>query len=130
MITVQDLKAAGYRGPYRHHHGQWCQGLYQKTVVGPDRMKLYFINVYLWEFPNTDPSASVEVVLYRDDGLTHRDSETAETSFHVNLQLGKNSSIAGLEGFYAELYEKLGCIPDLHNNDGEPAPPKDRFERV
>jgi hypothetical protein len=131
MITREDLEMAKYV-PHPHHQGEFCRGFWQKIVRGPDGMKRYFINVYLWEFPRTASSeqASVEVALYRDDGLTHRDQTDLQTDFRVNLQLGNASTLAGMEGFYAELYEKLGCVPDLHNNDSEPAEPPNRFERV
>jgi len=144
MITREDLEMAKYVPHPHHHQGTvtsvttamthgifiFCRGFWQKIVRGPDGMKRYFINVYLWEFPRTASSeqASVEVALYRDDGLTHRDQTDLQTDFRVNLQLGNASTLAGMEGFYAELYEKLGCVPDLHNNDSEPAEP--RFERV
>ena len=126
-INPTTLKAAGYKGPYPQPiHGDFCRGLYQKTVYGqahPYRdgkvMKNYFISVLIWEFPNHPLSASVDVVFSQEDGLTSRGSEGRDcyTSFKVDLYLGSDTTIEQMEEFYAKLYLKLECTPDIHNND-------------
>lgn len=122
-INPTNLKNAGYRGPYpQPFHGEFCRGLYQKTVHGQAHgkvMKSYFLNVLIWEFPNQPLSASVDVVFYQEDGLTSRGSEGRDcyTAFKVDLHLGGDTTIEQMEEFYAKLYTKLECTPDVHNND-------------
>ena len=125
LITQELLEASGYRR-YPSGHDKWCLGLWQKTIRSRNGLKFYFINFYLWQFPDRDVSASVEVALYREDGLSHEE----ETDFRVALQIGSKTSLAQVENFYAELYEKLGCVPDIHNHDGVPLEPRDRFARL
>lgn len=112
MTNANDLKAAGYLGPYPHHHGEYCTGLYQKDVRSEDRSsKLYFINVYLWKFPHpANQRASVEVTFYREvPGLPE--------SFRIEMSLDAETGISSFEAFLHDVYQKMGCVPDLHNND-------------
>lgn len=110
-INKENLKDSGYK--FYHPNDKYCKGLWQKTVRN-GAAKEYFINIYLWQFPdNTTGSASSEVMFYRTDSLT----DSKETRFQVELQLGVTSTIESMEKFYSEIYHQMKCIPDLHNND-------------
>lgn len=113
MITIPDLETKGYK-KYPHSKGPFCVGLFQKPFLWGTEIT-YFLNVYMWSFPDAvglPPRASTEVVLYRTDGVTHE----GETAFHVNLMVGEHTTIDQIEVFYVDVYQKLGCVPDLHNN--------------
>lgn len=117
-INPTTLKAAGYRGPYpQPSHGDFCRGLWQKTVHKEGKI-LYFLDVLIWEFPNQPLRASVDVHFYQEDGLTSRGSEghDCHTAFKVTLHLGGDTTIDQMEEFYAKIYLKLECSPDIHNN--------------
>jgi len=127
-VNPTTLKAAGYRGPYpQPGHGDFCRGLWQKTVQYGGRTpyrgvhhskKKYFLSVLIWEFPNRPLSASVSVTFFQEGVLTHHASESEpHTSFDVELRLGPETTVEQMEDFYMNLYSTLDCIPDIHNND-------------
>lgn len=84
-INPTTLKDAGYRGPYSQPiHGDFCRGLYQKTVYGQAHgkvMKSYFLNVLIWEFPNRPLSASVDVVFSQEDGFLNNEFQVFGGSY-------------------------------------------------
>jgi len=120
MFTVEEVLAAGYR-KYPHGKGsEFCLGLYQKGVRDNAGNKRYFINLYLWRFPDGHSSWAAEVRLYR----------SSEESFDLNLLINKHT-LTEVESFYQMAYERMGCILDAHNNDEEEGkPPPTRFERI
>jgi hypothetical protein len=105
-ITIQELLKAGYK-QHPQGKGQYCVGLYQKAILefGATGKKLYFINLYHWQFPGADERWSAEVRLYKSE----RDS------FDVNFMI-QDHSIREIENFYELAYTRLYCIPDVHNN--------------
>lgn len=111
-ISAEALEKAGYKSFTVPRDKQpYCTHAYQKTVYDkPSGLKLYFINIYIWHFqppvfPAGRKSASVNVRMYRE-----RDS------FDLNYFCEQNSTIAGVERFYRNAYNLLGCVPDRHNN--------------
>lgn len=139
MIDQDALKHHGYTGPYPSHKGEGCLGLWQKIVYTPDRMRAYYINIYLWDFSvfghtstpeGARKSASANVRFYATDDSV---SAPGETDFDLDLLVGKTTTIPQIESFYAKAYKALGCVPDRHNNDSAPYhvdEPGSRFERV
>jgi len=104
MITREELNEEGYRNYHTAHKGPFCTALWQRWIWGGDK-KLYAINFYLWEFPDQHPMVSVEVRMY---------TETDE--FDLNLFVN-DKTVAQVEAFYADAYNRLGCVPDRNNND-------------
>lgn len=110
MINKENLEASGYK--FHHfNNGEYCLGLWQKKIKSPKQI-LYFINVWMWNFPSSTESSSSDVTFYREDSL----SEINETSFKISLNHGKNLSILSMEKFYDEIYYNTECVPDFHNN--------------
>lgn len=108
-INPDSLKTAGYQ-KYPTLKGEYCTS-FQKTVRGTDK-KLYFINIHLWSIPMPpqallDNSVSAEVRFY----------QAGDVNFDVNLFCRAHTTIREIEAFYADTYTRLGCIPDIHNND-------------
>ena len=104
-ITKEKLIAKGYTQYPCAYKGEFCTGLFQKVVM-QDRIRLYFINVYLWSFPNRHASASVEVRLYCRKG-----------QFDVNYIIDFDTTVDDVEVFYCDVFERLNCLPDQDNND-------------
>ena len=112
MITKNTLLAAGYHS-FPPHKDAYCTGGLQKAVYDAnDRLKLYFITVYFWTFPRVTPevqannSVSLDVHLYLPGGKT----------VGVNYFVDKDTTLDEIESFYAKAYDRLGCVPDPHNN--------------
>lgn len=115
-INPDALTVAGYR-PYPHHKGKGCTHLFQKTVYAEDRIKLYFINVYLWDFScfnlNGGKSVEVEVYLFQPGTV----SEEEATNLRLTIPVwNPDTDISQVEVVIADTYARLGCIPDIHNN--------------
>jgi hypothetical protein len=125
MISAETLEAAGYRS-FPAHKDVRVTGAYQRTIRGcqihsdcketPELglacagEKLYFITVYIWDlgFRGSRPlQYEAEVVFYRPGPI-----ETLR--FEVSVRDG--ATVADLEALCSEIYVKLGCIPDIHNN--------------
>lgn len=114
-ITVEALLAAGYK-EYPERLKQGVKHAFQKTIRGADDKKLYFINIYFWDLSGlpmpeeirANNSTSVEVRFYRWD---------EDRGFDLTKHCEADARLVDIEAFYAMLYERMGCIPDIHNND-------------
>lgn len=105
MITKESLITLGYQ-PFTHHKGEYCVTAYQRCVRTSDGTKLYFINLYEWVFPDTRAQWAAEVELY----------PKSTGSAWATLSLHGAEAINDVEAFYANAYEALFCVPDIHNN--------------
>jgi hypothetical protein len=101
-MTSDELIAAGFK---RHapNNGQFCTDLFQYTVRG-GALKLYFVNVYRWDFP--EPAL---IMFSLDSRFYFRNG----TSFRVERQV---ESVTGVLDFCATIYRRMECVPDAHNN--------------
>lgn len=77
---------------------------FQKRFRDDGGTTLYFLNFYQYEFP---ASTTCEASLYPPD----RENEW------VTLGLHYCGDLDYAEKFFADVYTKLGMIPDKHNND-------------
>jgi hypothetical protein len=117
MITKEDLIKAGFVPFPSAKDKTYVKDALQKAVRGEDYKKLYFITVYLWDFPEAwlpaeakaNLAVSVEVRMF-----TQKDGK--EVSFDLNAHPDKDWTIEQLEDFYAFAYKNLCCVPDIHNN--------------
>lgn len=92
---------------------------YQKTIrTQDDRKKRFFITIYVYDYRDIPLDRrpadltfgfSPEVHLYRG---TEESYETLIVQYYVE----NTTTVQKLEAFYQEVYDKLGCIPDVHNN--------------
>lgn len=114
-INRQSLEAAGYRFFQDHMKGDGCEGLMQKAFLDDNRNKLYFLNVYLWDLSEIirrpHRSVVVETHFYRTEALSH----PGETSIQIEVPMATDATIEKMEAFFADMYKKLDCVPDLHN---------------
>ena len=100
------LKAAGYR---RHEPDarfyKYAKDLYQKRVE-EGNTTLYFINAYTYapipRYGKDSAAIVAEVTLYYSDE-------------HSVMLKWSEVSIADVERYAAEAYERLGVIPDVYN---------------
>jgi hypothetical protein len=114
-VTPDDMIAAGYvrydqSGPCHKH----ADCIYSTTVRGEGK-KLYFLHAYYYD--RTKRSGDevfdwphgwvVEACFFLEDG----------TYFDVGHNSLNELGIKEMERFYAEIYEVLHCVPDIHNND-------------
>lgn len=104
-ITKSQLLEAGYKTYPTGRDPKYCNELFQKTIRKDDK-KLYFINFYYYTFPTGHSSWDVEVMLYLSE----------EDYFQLNFMVRDFHELIFVESFYQKAYEKLGCIPDAHNN--------------
>ena len=117
-ITPEVLRAAGYRS-FPERHKEFVTEGWQKTFTveakhrdGYDTtVKLFFLNFYFYDFsdyPNhpTAFGVHVEARMYRDD----------RTSWNLELLVENNATLEEVEAFYLDAFERMGCVPDIHNN--------------
>lgn len=102
-MTKDELLSAGFKR-FEPNNGEYCTDLYQLLVRAESKL-LYAVNVYRWQFPEpTGASYHLDVHFYLPD------TECFRVKRHVE-------SAAVAMSFCAEVYEKLGRIPDVLNND-------------
>jgi len=91
---------------------KFARCVFQKKVCNQGSTVLYFVDITAYEIPNdlNGHYYGVEVSLYKHLG---KDPE-AMLTFQVSLN--DRVSLQDVETEVASIYEKLGCIPDPHNN--------------
>lgn len=114
MIDIVELAAVGYK-PFPSDKGEYCPTGWQKCVRNANGSKLYFINFYVWYWPEhsglrNTTSVSVDVRLYMS--TEPKDSGGVECA----PLLDSSWTIEDVETFYQHAYKMLGCVPDVHNN--------------
>lgn len=115
---LKELTAAGYRifkaGSFRK-----ADALHQKTILDKDGKKAYFINFWQYsfsQFANMPPeernriSYETEVCFFSEKGSKTR-------SFKIEHSVAEDETLQEVEDFCAEIYTKMNCVPDIHNND-------------
>jgi len=120
MITAKDLLEAGYKA-FKHNE-EFCDNVgYQKVVrsLSDPRVKLYFLNAYIWRFPDSHPLQHSEEKLEFESRLYLPEYNilVGSTGFTVKVHCSSKATISGVEDFYARIYRNMECAPDLHNND-------------
>lgn len=103
----QALTDAGYR-EYEVSPPSNADTFYQKAIRENGR-KLYYINVYLWDFSRYSPDGNVGVQ-YR--AMMYRDDDT-----DMEIRVSGKYNISEAEMLMREVYDKMGFVPDLLNND-------------
>lgn len=99
QVNEETLLAGGYK-EFPHVGLQ----AFQKVVREPGA-KRYFLNAFILYMDGAS-LVTFEVILFRAD----------ESEFRVKIPVEPKTTIEGVEAFVTEMYEKLGCIPDIHNN--------------
>lgn len=82
-------------------------GLYQR-VVKHGALNAYFINAYVYRYAG---DAQTKFMFEVDFFLPTR------ASFTVRTSCSHFETIENVEGFFASVYTRFECIPDIHNND-------------
>lgn len=116
-INPDTLKAAGYR-EFPHHMGEGCTHGFQRTIYDDDRNKLYFITVYLWDFSTIyrmprPSSVEVDIGFFQKGTISDPEYTNIRTKIPV---WNPKTEISQIEILAEDIYVKLGCIPDYHNN--------------
>lgn len=118
MITQDQLLMHGFRASSPGSLKPGTKTLFQKRVMDESLRTLYFINVYEWDMKNGPLASlprdthdryrySVEVRMY--------DNPKNTAGFDVNFHPEPHHVVADVLTFYQDVYQRLGCVPDLHN---------------
>ena len=100
LIDETALLAAGY-GKISTPFYKDARCGYQKEVLDPVTGQWrYLINLDLYDLPGMRVAVEVEARLYRD-----------QTSFDVKLLLEPSHTVAHMERFYADTYNRMSCTP-------------------
>ena len=93
-------------------HG--ASNLFQKRFKKNEKT-LYFINVYEFDFTEFQNDGrypkDMPVLKYQAEVRFYR----REQEFDVELFLTEKTSIKDMERFFDEVYQKMNCDPDHHN---------------
>lgn len=110
-MTEAELIASGYK---RHTSPSGflkrCDCLYQKWVYDTDeRTKLYCFNFYTFHFPAPHGTQFQPEI----------DFFPADKGFQLRVMFltAPETTVGDIEAYAADFYKKMGCVPDLHNND-------------
>lgn len=100
-FTIKNLLETGYKEyPDRIYPEN---RLFQKTITNLVDRKLYFIDVQLWRFGKF--SSKVYYFLENKRGFV--------VTFDIN---DEKNTIEEMEEFFSDVYHKMKCIPNIHNN--------------
>lgn len=105
-MTESDFLAAGYR-LWPSTRLCYEDGLYQR-VVKSGALKAYFINAYVYRSAGAE---SLKFMFEVDFFLPSR------ASFTVRTSCSHFETIESVEGFFASVYARFECTPDIHNNE-------------
>jgi hypothetical protein len=113
-ISADDLLDAGYK--QHSHYEEFCDNkLYQKCFKDVKGNKLYYVECYLWRFPQM-PSGTVNKVEFKSRlYLPEHNTLVGTTGFTLQVHAEDKCTVEQAEAFYAQAYKVLGCVPDLHN---------------
>lgn len=113
-FTIEKLIEAGYKEYPDSIHPQ--NRHFQKTVRDFFNKKMYFINVEKWNWEDIDYSLQSNSN-YQFSSEVHFFLQN-EIHFIVKFNIiSVKNTIAEMEGFYFDVYNKMNCVPDIHNND-------------
>jgi hypothetical protein len=105
-ITIEKLIESGYMEWKSSMLKEDNKRAFQKIIRNNSNLKLYFIDIFYW---NDFGMFSSEVFFYLNE------AEEGEY-FKVHYNINKYTTIAELESFYSEIYEKMKCVPNVLNN--------------
>lgn len=90
-------------------HG--ASNLFQKTVRNSKNEKMYFINVYEFDF-NGYPGYVGNTLRYQAEVRFYRKHQ----EFNVDLLFLEKTTIKEMEAFFDDVYISMNCDIDHHNN--------------
>jgi hypothetical protein len=115
-ITPEVLRAAGYCNFPERLKEYVTEGWQKVFEAGKadgfdSKRKKFFLNFYFYDFSDfpSHPASfgvHVEARMYRDD----------HTSWNLELLVENGATLEEVEAFYLDAYERMGCVPDIHNN--------------
>ena|SRR5271157_5763551 len=111
-MNINNLCKAGYKKSSGDFKNKYCTGLYQKAIKDNNGKSLYWINIYYYKYPvslGITEACGVGVQFYINAGIE------LEKPINVEFDISDRFSFVDCEKLLAEMYEKLGCIPDPHN---------------
>jgi hypothetical protein len=88
-----------------------CDKAFQKVIKNSKGEKKYFINYFLYE-----PTRSTPDNLYGITAEAHLFRNNQKDWFIVSYQANSEGRITDIEDFFEDMYEKMGCHIDPHNN--------------
>lgn len=106
-ITEDMLLAAGYKFYRGVDEIKNADAFYQKIVWEGFATKLYFIDVYFYDYSryNHPNGATFEAILYLPN----------EVGITVSVSASQFDSITEIENLLDHMYHHNGCVPDPHN---------------
>jgi len=113
-ISKEDFLDAGYK-KHRHYEEYCGNKLYQKCFKDEDGNKLYYVECYLWVFPEMPTGVLRRVEFKSRLYLPENNTLVGTTGFTLQVHADDNCTVEQAEAFYAKAYKVLGCVPDLHS---------------
>jgi hypothetical protein len=107
ILTKEQLLEAGYEElgyDYRR-----CDHYYQKRIYNDDKYVLYIIKVGMWDFHRIDTTGGIHYECYVN---LYRGNQEFTITYTVN----DSDTVQTIEAFFSEIFSKLNCVPDIHNN--------------
>lgn len=103
MLTLKDLKEAGYREEHIPSKIRGEDFFLQKTITNSKGTKLYFIDVLVYKFPTQ--------VDGRSEGFAPLcQFYVADKAFNVELmEKLENQTVASMEAFFESVYQQMHC---------------------
>lgn len=110
MLTTESLIAAGYREhPVNRILTPYADRFFQRRFRDENGCTSYFLDACLYAGVNGRPDSwACNARLYRDAVDTN--------GFDIKIHARPEDSVESIEAFIAAAYERLGCVPDAHNN--------------
>lgn len=120
-FTPEQLLEAGYRAD-RIDNNVANHTAYFKWINEGER-RLFMIQVVFWYFGQHFAHAAAQGLGTRVscEARMYIEAENmlvGDSGFALELSLEPTATIEGLEAFYRNAYDRMGCVPDLLNNGG------------
>ncbi len=110
-VNYMSLEESGYRNAGRPEWKKTSSNLFQKTILSPNGQKMYFINVYEFDFQDV-PKYTGPLLQYQAEVRFYRKDQQWDT----DLIISNTTTIKEMEEFFMETFIAMNCDFDHHNN--------------
>lgn len=110
MIDESTILNAGFKSYVSSIRQENEKRNFSKKVRGENGDNLYFIHIDKFEYQFPEPQGFV--IYWKVTASLFVEGH----DFQIQHYVHKETTVEDIESFYKSCYEKLGCIPDIHNN--------------
>jgi len=104
-MKISEIKAADGWRAYRGSKSFPYSNLFYQKRIEKNGLTLYFINIVVYDLPANYRYMS-ECDFF----------DKAGQQFSVRLHAFSEKKTEYVEAFFADIYERMGCVPDIDNN--------------